>query len=474
MTIDQIDVEAAINRVKAMLAQEEGISPAMRSAMEVMLLLVSALVNRVTLNSKNSSKPPSTDPNRKRSPKQGSRRPGGQRGHNGTTLEPVADPDEIVPLALDRTTLPKGRYRMVGYESRQVIDVDISRFVTEYRAEILENGHGQRYTAAFPVKVSRPVQYGEGVKAHAVYLSQYQLLPYNRIEEYFSDRFQVPLSAGSIFNFNQDAGRRLGDFDRWVKSQLHGAAVLHADETGINIGGKRHWLHCAGDDLHTCFQAHPKRGREAMEEMGILPGFAGILCHDHWKPYYRFACIHSLCNAHHLRELERALEQDGQRWAGRMQDLLLEINQAVDDAGGSLSPQAADRYRERYRILLHMADKECPPPDESQRKKGHRGRLKRSKARNLLERLRDFEDDVLRFMEVEAVPFTNNRGENDIRMTKLQQKISGCFRSMSGAETFCRVRSYLSTCRKHGVSATEALRLLFDGRLPEFVSADNV
>ena len=474
MTIDQIDVEAAINRVKALLAQEEGISPAMRSAMEVMVLLVGALVNRVTLNSKNSSKPPSTDPNRKRSPKHGGRRPGGQKGHNGTTLEPVADPDEIVQLALDRAALPKGGYRVVGYESRQVIDVDISRFVTEYRAEIIEDRHGRRYTAAFPEKVARPVQYGDGIKAHAVYLSQYQLLPYNRIEEYFADRFGVPLSAGSIFNFNQDAGRRLGDFDRWVKAQLHCAPVLHADETGINIGGKRHWLHCASDDLHTCFQAHPKRGQEAMEALGILPGFEGILCHDHWKPYYRYDCTHSLCNAHHLRELERALEQDGQRWAGRMQDLLVEINQAVDDAGGRLSPEAADRYRQRYRILLHAADKECPPPDESQRKKGHRGRLKRSKARNLLERLRDFEDDVLRFMEVEAVPFTNNRGENDIRMTKLQQKISGCFRSMSGAETFCRVRSYLSTCRKHGVSATEALRLLFDGRLPAFMGADNI
>lgn len=474
MTIDQIDVEGAINRVKTLLAQEEGVSPAMRSAMEVMLLLVAALLNRVTLNSKNSSKPPSTDPNRKRSPKQGSRRPGGQKGHNGTTLEPVADPDEIVPLALDRATLPEGEYRVVGYEPRQVIDVDISRFVTEYRAEILENGYGQRYTAVFPEKVSRPVQYGDGVKAHAVYLSQYQLLPYNRIEEYFADRFEVPLSAGSIFNFNQDAARRLDDFDRWVKAQLHCAAVLHVDETGINIGGKRYWLHCAGDDLHTCFQAHAKRGQEAMEEMGILPVFEGILCHDHWKPYYRYTrCTHSLCNAHHLRELERALEQDGQRWAGRMQDLLVEINQAVEDTGGSLSPETADRYRQRYRVLLHAADKECPPPDENQRKKGHRGRLKRSKARNLLERLRDFEDDVLRFMEVEAVPFTNNRGENDIRMTKLQQKISGCFRSLSGAETFCRVRSYLSTCRKHGVSATEALRLLFDGRSPAFVNAEN-
>ena len=183
--------------------------------------------------------------------------------------------------------------------------------------------------------------------------------------------------------------------------------------------------------------------------------------------------MHALSNAHHLRELERAWEQDGQAWAKQMQDLLLAINQAVEDAGGCLPPHKEAHWRNKYRKLLEKAQIECPPPDESQRQ-GKRGRLKRSKARNLLERLQAYEQDILRFMTAKAVPFTNNQGENDIRMTKVQQKISGCFRSMEGARIFCRIRSYLSTCRKQGVSATQALALLFAGKFPAFMSVEHL
>ncbi|MCU7896366.1 MAG: transposase, partial [Candidatus Thiodiazotropha sp. (ex Lucinoma aequizonata)] len=187
-----------------------------------------------------------------------------------------------------------------------------------------------------------------------------------------------------------------------------------------------------------------------------------------WKPYYRYECIHALCNAHHLRELERAREQDHQQWAKEMKTLLIDIAKAVENAGGWLSSDETEWCRKRYRKLLKKAEIECLPPDESQRN-GKRGRLKRSKARNLLERLRDFEQDALRFIEVESVPFTNNQGENDLRMTKVQQKISGCFRSMEGAKYFCRVRTYLSTCRKQNMTATEALTLLFQGKKPDFM-----
>ena len=205
-----------------------------------------------------------------------------------------------------------------------------------------------------------------------------------------------------------------------------------------------------------------------MNDVGILPQFTGILCHDHWKPYFKYATRHALCNAHHLRELERVWEQDKQKWAQDMAALLKEINQAVLDAGGHLDGIAAAPYRGRYRTLLEEANRECPGPDENKRN-GRRGRLPRSKARNLLERLRDFETDTLRFMDNEVVPFSNNLAENDIRMTKVQQKISGCFRSLDGAKIFCRIRSYLSTCRKQGVSASEGLRLLFEGKSPQFM-----
>jgi transposase len=474
LTIDHLSVEATLKEVNELLAKEPSLSPALRAALNVLLTLVAALLNRLNLNSRNSSKPPSTDPNRPRTPKgNAQRKPGGQNGHVGTTLQPAEEPDEVKVLSVDRSTLPEGQCRPVGFEKRQVFELDIGLVVTEYRAEILADAGGNTFTAPFPDGISSPVQYGPALKAHAVYLSQYQLLPYHRIEDYFRDQLQIPLSAGSLFNFNREAFERLAPFEPWVRDRLAEASVLHADETGINVGGQRQWLHCASNDQYTCFYPHAKRGCEAMDTIGILPRFHGLLCHDHWKPYFRYDCLHSLCNAHHLRELERAFEQDGQAWAHSMQDLLIECHQAVKDAGGQLDDENAEAFRQRYRRLLELADEECPAPDPSA-SPSHRGRIKRSKSRNLLERLRDFEDEALRFMTTREAPFTNNQGENDIRMTKVHQKISGCFRSSEGANMFCRIRSYLSTCRKQGISSTRALTELFNhqrlGLLPLFGS----
>jgi len=469
MVLSDISVADALDSARRELAQADNLSPALKVSMELLIVIVSLLSNRLGLNSRNSSKPPSTDPNReKKSRSKSSRKPGGQPGHDGKTLEPFDDPDEIQDLRIDRRTLPRGHYRDAGFEARQVVDIDIGLRVTEYRAQVLINEAGQRFVAEFPAKVSRPVQYGDSIRAHAVYLSQYQLLPYNRIVDYFQDQLGIPLSEGSICNFNVAAANLVesGGAEAVIRQHLRDSAVLHADETGINIGGQRHWLHVASNAAWTWFFPHRQRGGEAITDAGILPAFAGVLCHDHWKPYYALPCQHALCNAHHLRELERAREQDGQAWAKAMQDLLQTINQAVKDAGGAIPTGEADKFRAAYRNLLTQGDIECPPPDETSRQPGQRGRLKRSKSRNLLERLRNYETDVLRFMEDQAIPFTNNQGENDIRMTKVHQKISGCFRSMQGAQVFCSVRSYISSCRKQGVSATEALAGLFAGELP--------
>lgn len=472
MTIENINVEAAVKRVNDLVAAEKDLSPALKASLEVLLLLVSILVNRLGLNSRNSSKPPSTDRNRLKKLKEPSgRKPGGQHGHIGTTLKQIAEPDIVNTIPVDRRSLPQGTYREVGYETRQVVDIDIGTVVTEWRAEILEDQNGKRYVAPFPNEVTRPVQYGIGVKVNAVYMSQYQLIPYNRIEDHFLDQMQIPVSAGTINNFNKDAYERLEYFDSWVRRQLFLSPLVHCDETGINIGGKGHWLHNASNDRFSYFYPHAKRGGEALEEMGILPGYQGTICHDHWKPYYKYGGSHALCNAHHLRELERALEQDGQQWAKLMAVLLKEINKATHEAGGRLEVSVSEHYRKRYRDLLREAEIECPAPDETTRR-GKRGRIARSKSRNLLERLRDFESDVLRFMDDEKVPFSNNQAENDLRMTKVQQKVSGCFRSLDGAKTFCRIRSYLSTCRKQGVTASDALRLLFQGKWPEFMDVE--
>ena len=469
MTVDNINIDTTIKKVRDLLTSEASLSPAVKTSLETLLLLVTILINRLGLNSKNSSKPPSTDPNRTKKPRgSNGRKPGGQPGHVGTTLQPVPDPDEIKIIPVDQTTIPPGQYRDAGFEARQVVDLEISKFVIEWRAQILEDSTGKRFVAPFPDGVSRPVQYGVGVKVNSVYMSQYQLVPYNRVEDHFREQLQIPVSNGSIGNFNQEAYERLEPFEQWLIRHLISSSLIHADETGINIGGARKWLHNASNDKYTFFYPHCKRGGEAMDDIGILPEFHGILCHDHWKPYYKYGIAHALCNAHHLRELERAWEQDGQQWAQLMSNLLKEINKATHEAGGCLELNAAEDFRKRYRNLLQEADKECPAPDDTQRK-GRRGKVPRSKSRNLLERLRNYESDVLRFMIDEKVPFSNNQAENDLRMTKVQQKISGCFRSMDGAKIFCRIRSYLSTCRKHGISATAALRLLFEGKSPDFM-----
>ncbi|MCP3690435.1 MAG: IS66 family transposase [Gammaproteobacteria bacterium] len=474
LSVEGIDIQQALDNVRNQLDQDDVISPAMRASIDMLILVVSLLANRFNLNSRNSSKPPASDPNRVKSPRRKSgKKPGGQPGHRGSTLQPYDDPDFVEPLVIDRRTLPKGQYRDAGFEARQVVDIDICRIVTEYRAQVLISDSGQRYVAAFPESITRPIQYGHQIKAHSVYLSQFQLLPYQRIQDYFQDQLGIPLSTGSIVNFNLEAAARVVDSGAAgiIRQRLQQGPVLHADETGININATRHWLHCASTPLWTQYSSHRKRGTEAMVDAGVIPAFYGVLCHDHWKPYYTYdQCKHALCNAHHLRELERAWEQDNQQWASKMQKLLTNINQAVDAAGGALSPEQGRRFRKQYRRILVQGDIESPPPDEQQRTPGKRGRLKRTKSRGLLERLRQFEDDVLRFMVVSEVPFTNNLGENDIRMTKVQQKISGCFRSMEGAETFCLVRGYLSTCRKHQLSASEALKALYDGKLPSLFS----
>lgn len=468
MKINGIDIDDTLSKAKQLLAQEKDLSPAFRSIIELLLMLVSMLLNQVTLNSKNSSKPPSSDPNRKKNQRNNSNKAtGAQKGHVGNTLQKINNPDRVEVIKVDQRVLPKGNYKEIGVETRQVFDLNISRLVTEYQAQILENDQGKRFVAPFPEGVTRAVQYGKQVKAHAVYLSQYQLLPYKRIQEYFTDQLQMPMSEGSLYNFNHQAFTQLSGFEQISKNHLADADVNNADETGININGKGHWLHCTSNEKWTHYFPHQRRGKEAMDEANILPRFHGILCHDHWKPYYRYEFLHSLCNAHHLRELTRAYEQDKQQWAKEMEQFLRDTNKAVDLAGGALGHDEAQRVRKEYRALLKKAEIECPPPKRPPGK-GKPGKLKRSKARNLLERLVNYEDDVLRFMENPKVPFTNNRGENDIRMTKVHQKISGCFRSMTGAKMFCRIRGYLSTCRKQGISATDAMTLVFQGKLPEF------
>jgi transposase len=472
VTVGKIDITTTLGDVETFLKEDKSMTPAMRVMINLLVVIIHALLSKLGLNSTNSSLPPSRDPNRTRGAKKNSedkkRKPGAQPGHVGSTLTKEPNPDIIEPIEIDRRTIPHGDYTSAGYEARQVIDIEIYKQVTEYRAEILQDAQGNRFIADFPNGVSRPVQYGTSVKAQAVYMSQQQLIPYERVRDYFTDQCGIPISTGTLVHFNEEAFDALEKFEEIVVQKLVKQEVLHADETGMNVNGKLMWLHSVSNQQWTLFFPHAKRGGEAMKAMGILEHFGGTLCHDHWKPYFEFSCLHSLCNAHHLRELEYALEHDGQQWAKAMTELLLATNKAVYEHGGCLPEEMFKNAIDRYRSILIEGNKECPAPD-AQARIGKRGRIPKTKSRNLLERLRDYETETLRFMTDKNVPFTNNQGENDIRMTKVQQKISGCFRAFKGAEVFCRIRSYLSTCGKQGMRATEALKTLFEGRLPSFI-----
>jgi len=469
MSIGNIKIDESIERVRKLLAEEKDISPALRAAIEIIILALTLVCSKLGLNSSNSHKSPSQDPNRKKKRKSNGKKPGGQNGHVGQNLKKVENPDEVIEHKVEscaKCNKKLSSQEPEGFEARQVFDVEIKRIVIEHKAEIKTCGSCDSVNIGkFPTGVRKAVQYGVGVKALSIYMSLYQLLPYKRVEDFFRDQIGLPLSSGSIFNFNREAFTKLEEFEVQMKEKLLESPLNHCDETGININGKRAWLHSVSNSKWTYFYPHYRRGPEAMDEMGILPKYRGTICHDHWKSYYTYKCGHALCNAHHLRELRYAYEENNQRWAKLMMNLLVEVNKAVNQAGGKLPGMDINKYQKRYRTILTKGEKECPLPEKIP---GKRGRQKKTKSRNLLERLRDYEEDVLRFMKNPVVPFTNNQAENDIRMTKVHQKISGCFRAMEGAIIFCRVRSYLSTARKNSISSLQAMRMLFRGILPNF------
>ena len=466
MTIDSVNITKAIEDAEEFLKKNLGLSSDAKALVNMLLLVIRLLLNKVGLNSRNSSTPPSKDPNRGKVKKSKStKKSGGQEGHEGTTLTKVANPDVIKDLPVDQSKLPPGKYRVVGFEARQVIDIVISKIVTEYRAEVLCDEHGNKFRAPFPKEVTRPIQYGASVKTHAAYFLMAQLIPFERTTEYLRNQFGLTVSQGTLANILKEAYSKLEPFEALVKEILISQELLHADETGINIDGKTYWLHSASNEKWTLFHPHQQRGYKGIIAGGVLDKFKGILCTDHWKAYFKLTCLHSLCNAHHLRELERAFEQDSQSWAKEMKDLLCKMNKAKTEANGIIPEKDLEALLRSYRDILAKGEIECPAAEKT----GKKGRVAQSKSRNLLVRLREFEEETLRFLKNPIVPFTNNQGERDIRMTKVQQKISGCFRSLEGALVFCRIRSYLSTCNKHGMSSTEALQILFSGEMPYFL-----
>lgn len=436
---------------------------------------IQQLENQLAKDSHNSSKPPSSDGLKKNKKtkslrKSSGRSPGGQKGHKGSTLEMVDTPDHTVLHRIKgRCHCGRSmRYKKpAGYEKRQVFDLpEIKIEVTEHRAEIKECDCGTRHVADFPTGVDNPVQYGNRIKSNAVYLMNYQHLPYGRTQETIRDLFNREISSGTLFNFKKSCYDLLEDTDDIIKERIIQSDVAHFDETGTSINEDNNWLHSASTENYTYYACHEKRGKIAMDDIGILPNFTGTAVHDFWKSYLKYSCQHALCGAHHLRNLQYIFEQYGQSWAEEMQKLLCEIKEKVDlekQKSDCLDKQTISDFECRYQKILVSGYMANPPP-EQKTKKRKRGRPKKSEPLNLLERFRDFSKEVLAFMYDFNVPFDNNLSERDLRMMKLQQKISGTFRSKDGADMFCRIRSYISTMKKQNVNVLSAIISVFEGK----------
>jgi len=436
---------------------------------------VQTLEEQVAKDSHNSHKPPSSDGLAKPKPKSlrpKSERPtGGQPGHPGHTLRMVEKPDRIVPHRVERCS---GCGRSLAgqepdrVERRQVHDLPEPKLeVTEHQAEVKTCLCGCVNRATFPPEAAAPVQYGPRVKSVGVYLGEYQLLPFDRLAEIMRDLFACEtFSEGTLANFKADCSRRLEPVEAAIRDLAIAAPVAGFDETGVRATGSLHWLHTVSTRLLTWYYAHKRRGCEAMDAAGILSEYRGCAVHDFWKSYFDYDCDHALCNGHLLRELVFLWEEQTQKWAKEMIDHLLGIKEAVATACAAglsaLPPTDHDRFLQGYERIVQAGYAQNPvaqPPAGPKR----RGRRKQSKARNLLDRFRDHPDNILAFMRNFAIPFDNNQSERDLRMMKLRQKISGTFRSFEALVNFCRIRGYVSTARKNGVNALDALRRVFLG-----------
>jgi len=446
---------------------------------------VKELENRLNKDSNNSNKPPSGDNirsklNRKTKKRKKKRKHGGQKGHKGSTLKAVSEPDHIQTHELNTCSKCNHSLEDVnskGYDKRQEFDIPpIVIEVIEHRAEIkICPCCGEEIKADFPNDITQKTQYGKRIKALAVYLNQYQLIPYKRTAEFFKDILNHTISQGTINNFIRFAHNNLDDFENKIKECLINAKIVNFDETGTFINKMLNWMHVASTPNLTFYGLHKNRGYDAMVDIGILSNFKGTAMHDFFRSYLKFNnCSHIFCNSHIFRELTEIHENYKEKWALELGKLLLEIKTKVNtvrdiNKNKKLNKYFLKKFEKLYDQILKKGFRKNP---WKPKKNNQRGRPAQTKARNLLDRLRNNKSVVLAFMYDFKMPFTNNLAERDFRMVKVHQKISNCFRSERGGKYFCRIRSYISTLKKNHCSVIQEIENIFEKKsyIPDFIA----
>jgi transposase/uncharacterized coiled-coil protein SlyX len=469
------DLEATIAVQAAVIVELRAVNAEQARLIVTLQARLAKLERRLGEDSSNSSKPPSSDGLRKPARAEGradeqtqGRRPGKQPGAPGAHLAQVEKPDEVVEYAPDRCGgcgVDLAAAPVVGVEARQVFDLPpLGLRVVEHRAQRRRCACGTTTAGRFPEHARAAACYGPGVRALVCYLCVHQHLPVDRAGQLLADVLDAPVATGTLAAVLTEGAAGLDGFVQVVREGLAAAPVTHFDETGARVAGRLHWVHSASTSLLTLLSVHAKRGKVAMDAAGVLGGFAGVAVHDGWSPYWRYQVTHALCGAHLLRELEGITNEPGQGWAAGMAELLIDVKLVADRARAAGADRVDDdaqaRLHGRYQRLLADGQAANPPPPATGRR---RGRTRRSPAANLLARLDRHRDEVLRSLDDCRVPLDNNQAERDLRMVKLQQKISGCWRTLDGAAAFLAIRSYLSTARKHGMNPLVVLGQLFQG-----------
>jgi transposase len=471
--------EERIEQLESQVCQQSLLIQQMQAQMAALSQQVKDLQDRLAKDSHNSSLPPSSDrfgrqPKSLR--KKSEKKSGGQEGHAGTTLRFSQKPDEVIEHRVSVCASCQHDLRQVEAcvtLRRQVVDIPSPRLIVqEHRAEQKQCPRCQHMTvASFPPTVTAPIQYGPQIGAVALYLSQQQLLPLERTCEVLSDLLGVQMSEATVGELIQRTACQLAPVEQQIKEALISAPVLHQDETGVRVAGKGYWEHVSSTARLTHYQVDASRGQEALNRIGILPLFKGISIHDGWASYFLYDGEHALCLVHVLRELVFQAEEHGALWAAELKELLLSMKEATQQAREQgkrwLDPlEVLDWERAFLRVLDeadHLTPRATAPP-------GSKGRVKQSAARNLLDRLRKHQKAVVCFLEDLRVDFDNNQAERDLRMIKVQQKVSGCFRSLAGAQALSRSRGYLSTLRNQGLPLLPALQATLSAHplLPSF------